>query len=258
MGVQAIQSVWQAHAPFLAPEITQVDQQEINARLASFFTPGPFYAYLMDTKARELREVGENFNRLVGVDPVSLKIDHFLERIHPEDQMHFARCEQVAGAILFGHLPPQELLQYKVSYCFRLRISDGSYKMILHQALGLTTDDHQRLGKVLGVHSDISHITRYNNHRLSLIHMGSGPSFLEIDLDRFDQEGLDSLGESPISQREREVLVLLAEGLITKQIAERLSISEGTVRKHREHLLQKAGANNAAHLVNLAFRQGWL
>ncbi|MEM7657507.1 MAG: LuxR C-terminal-related transcriptional regulator [Bacteroidota bacterium] len=260
MGVQAIQKVWQEHASFLAPEITQVDHREINSRLASFFTLGPFYAYLMDTKSRELREVGENFYRMVGVKPDNFQINSFLERIHPEDQLHFARCEEVAGKILFGIYSPEEWLDFKVSYCFRIRIEDGSYRMILHQALALTLDEKQRLGKVLGVHCDITHITRTNNHLLSLIHMDKGESILEIDLDRFQKEGLKSLSgrPQPISPREREVLVLVAEGLTTEQIGEKLSIAEGTVRKHREHLRKKAGAQNAAHLINLAFRKGWL
>jgi|GEM_PF-3294874 len=55
-----------------------------------------------------------------------------------------------------------------------------------------------------------------------------------------------------LTQRERDVLFLIAEGLASKSIARRLDISEQTVRKHRRRLLEKCGAPNAAALCMLA------
>ncbi len=55
-----------------------------------------------------------------------------------------------------------------------------------------------------------------------------------------------------ISQRENEVLVLLAEGLSSKQIASQLFISTQTVLTHRKHLLEKFNVRNTAQLINKA------
>ncbi|MFP3558083.1 helix-turn-helix transcriptional regulator [Paraburkholderia sp. SIMBA_049] len=55
-----------------------------------------------------------------------------------------------------------------------------------------------------------------------------------------------------LTQRERDVLSLIADGLACKSIAARLGISEQTVRKHRRRLLRKTGASNAAALCTTA------
>ncbi len=58
--------------------------------------------------------------------------------------------------------------------------------------------------------------------------------------------------------REREVLRLLAEGLSTKSVAARLSVSPYTVRNHVQHLMEKSGSHTRAELVSLGFRAGLL
>ena len=59
-----------------------------------------------------------------------------------------------------------------------------------------------------------------------------------------------------LSEREREVLQLVAEGRSSKEIAEVLSISAATVETHRAHLLQKLGLHNTVEVVRYAARRG--
>jgi DNA-binding NarL/FixJ family response regulator len=61
-----------------------------------------------------------------------------------------------------------------------------------------------------------------------------------------------------LSEREREVLRLVAEGLPTKQIARNLSISERTVKFHVTSIFHKLGADNRAQAVALAAQRGLL
>ena len=61
-----------------------------------------------------------------------------------------------------------------------------------------------------------------------------------------------------LSEREREVLRLVAEGLPTKQIALSLSISERTVKFHVNSIFHKLGADNRAQAVALAAQRGLL
>ncbi|MFV0451315.1 MAG: response regulator [Propioniciclava sp.] len=63
--------------------------------------------------------------------------------------------------------------------------------------------------------------------------------------------GLDELTE-----REREVLELIAEGLNNAELAERLFISKATARTHVSRILTKLGARDRAQLVVIAFRAG--
>ena len=59
-----------------------------------------------------------------------------------------------------------------------------------------------------------------------------------------------------LSQREREVLKLIAEGFKNKEIAEDLCISLKTVEKHRANLMKKLDLHNAAALTVYAVQKG--
>lgn len=59
-----------------------------------------------------------------------------------------------------------------------------------------------------------------------------------------------------LSHREREVLVLVAEGQTNKEIADSLHIAEKTVAAHRANVMQKLDLKNAADLVRYAIREG--
>ena len=59
-----------------------------------------------------------------------------------------------------------------------------------------------------------------------------------------------------LSEREREIFQLVAEGHSNKEIADLLSISPATVETHRAHILQKLDVHNTAELVLYAVRRG--
>jgi two-component system, NarL family, response regulator NreC len=59
-----------------------------------------------------------------------------------------------------------------------------------------------------------------------------------------------------LSEREREVFQLVAEGHSNKEIADLLSVSPATIETHRAHILQKLDVHNTAELVLYAVRRG--
>jgi DNA-binding NarL/FixJ family response regulator len=60
----------------------------------------------------------------------------------------------------------------------------------------------------------------------------------------------------PLSEREREVLLLLAQGLSNRDIAEKLVITEGTVKNHVSNVLAKLRAENRTQAADIARRRG--
>ncbi|GGL95326.1 response regulator transcription factor [Nakamurella endophytica] len=67
-----------------------------------------------------------------------------------------------------------------------------------------------------------------------------------------------TLGTSPFTERERDVLVAAADGGTVADIARRLHLSEGTVRNHLSSVIGKTEARTRAEAVRVATERGWL
>jgi two-component system response regulator DesR len=67
-----------------------------------------------------------------------------------------------------------------------------------------------------------------------------------------------SSGSSPLSEREREVLVAGQNGASIAEIARALFLSEGTVRNYLSSAIQKLEVNNRTEAARVALDQGWL
>lgn len=61
-----------------------------------------------------------------------------------------------------------------------------------------------------------------------------------------------------LTEREEEVLRLVAQGFINKEIAAKLNLSVKTVESHKSNFMQKLGLHSRAEVVRYALDQGWL
>jgi len=75
-----------------------------------------------------------------------------------------------------------------------------------------------------------------------------------VEVIRF-QGPLRELEQEP-TMREVEVLQLISDGLVNREIGQRLFLSEETVKSHVRHLLAKLRARSRAHAVAVGFRRG--
>lgn len=78
---------------------------------------------------------------------------------------------------------------------------------------------------------------------------------IQAYIERASESRLDDPFEQ-LTQREREVFQLAADGLSNPQIAERLSLSARTVEMHRGNLMKKLGLKSQTDLVKLAVKTG--
>ncbi|MBI1824310.1 MAG: response regulator transcription factor [Nitrospirae bacterium] len=61
-----------------------------------------------------------------------------------------------------------------------------------------------------------------------------------------------------LTKREKEVIQLIAEGLKSREIAEKLNLSAKTVDTHRAHIMDKLGLTNIAQLICYAIQKGFV
>ena len=96
---------------------------------------------------------------------------------------------------------------------------------------------------------------------ISLVMQGGAtldPSVAKYLLDQIQSRGPSGLSDFNLSARELEVLELISRGLLRKEIARVLSISENTVVTHIRHLYDKLNVSNAPAAIRKAYESGIL
>jgi DNA-binding NarL/FixJ family response regulator len=68
----------------------------------------------------------------------------------------------------------------------------------------------------------------------------------------------EHVGDEPLTTREIDVLRHVSEGNRNRDIAERLFISEETVKVHFKHIMEKLGASDRTHAMAIAARRGFI
>ena len=98
-------------------------------------------------------------------------------------------------------------------------------------------------------------LTRYREHsrRFQTVAARRNPV---ADLIEFPPRPTGPEPEHLPTAREIEVLQLVSEGLVNREIGDRLYLSEETVKSHVRHLLAKLQARSRAHAVAVGFRRG--
>lgn len=250
---EVLKEVYSAQQNYLALSSKDIKPVDFDYLISQIFSPGPFFYYILDSPTLTFDFCSVSMPQLLGRQFDEESLNTLLERIHPDDFDFLLKCENFVAVFLKQKVSPDKIIKYKISYCVRLKVTDGTYHLFLLQNIAMQTTEDGALLKVLGIHSDISHITQTNNYKLSLTGLDGEPSYLGLDVD----EGIEVKPTvNPFSNRELEVIKLLGEGLTAKNIADQLHVSEETVKSHKKNILQKANFKNSTALVAFCVRQG--
>lgn len=229
--------------------ILQTDLSIIE-KISQFFTANSFYYYIFNFETMKMEFASEGVKDILEIEPNQMSIEVMLSHYHPDDLTKMHDKEKVAADFLFNKIKPSQLLDYKVVYVNRIISASGQEKTILHQAQAIKVSDKGKVLKVLGVHTDISFLNTPIDHKVSFISF-KYPSFFSVS-----SNGELTSSAALFTKREIEIIQLLSEGATAKEISERFSISEHTVRTHRKNILAKADVKNTAHLVTHCIREG--
>ncbi len=200
-----------------------------------------------------------NFSDIFGYDVKAaneIGTDYFNERIHPEDMAQLTK-----NAILFlrGFFNDKEgLKQGKLINEYRIRDAAGKYVRVIEQHQPLEYDKKGNIWLSLSV-VDLSPDQRpLESVKSKYLNCRTGEHFSiqELAVKYVYNNGNDI--PVSLSRRELEVLKLVKDGLLSKEISEQLFISVHTVNTHRQKILEKLAVDNSMEAVNYAMNLGLL
>lgn len=145
-------------------------------------------------------------------------------------------------------LPIRERKDFKLLMEYRLKNTEDIYVRVIEQQMLLENDRNGNIWLAMGI-MDLS-----PDHDLDGPFQCRAINTRTGDLFHFPPEVLRT--SSDLSKREIEILKLIGQGLISKQIADKLYISVNTVNTHRQHIIEKLGVNNTAEALNYSIRFG--
>ena len=237
-------------------DLNYVDQKStepiLYKKLLGVFNVGDYYYYLLDLPDAVFEFVSPEMHQLLGYNITDFTIPFMINKIHPEDISWFLDFESTAVNFLKS-IPVKKILKYKIRYDYRLQKADGNYIRILQQVVTLLHSDVGEIIKVLGVHTDITHIKQEGKPVLSFIGFDGEPSYIDVKVKK-----VFSPSEELLTSREKELLSFLITGKSSSQISKVLFLSKSTVDTHRRNMLRKTNSKNTIELIANAIKLGYL
>jgi DNA-binding CsgD family transcriptional regulator len=177
-----------------------------------------------------------------------LEANYLETRIHPDDLMTFSIIQKKLME-LWDDLPADRRMSYKQVYELRVLNAENKYVRVISQHRILEMDGEQNPLLVLGTVDLSPNQTPYEALRFRIINNGNGQIIPFL---------INEYSNAKLTKRELQILKMIGEGMLSKEISDKLSISIYTVNGHRQNILQKLNVDNAVEAINSARKLGML
>src|SRR5579859_4256803 len=156
-------------------------------------------------------------------------------------------------AILDPQLILMDVRMEKMDGIEACREIKSRYPAVIILMITSYTDDDAVISSILAGASGylLKHLSRAELLR-SIRLVASGHSLIDTNTTKKVMERLTQMPGSELTDREREVLALVARGYTNKQIADTLYVSEKTARNHVSHILEKLGLSRRSEAAAFA------
>lgn len=170
--------------------------------------------------------------------------------IHPEDLPLLIQAAINYIELGFSIGDAGKLKDYKAIFDYRVIGRDGKYTRIIEQQIPLEIDKSGNVWLALSM-MDLS-----PENDVSLPFRGRLKNHRTGELFYFPPEEDTGRNVSSLTNREKEILGLIARGLISKEIADKLYISVNTVNTHRQRIIEKLNVSNTYEAIRYANERG--
>ena len=226
--------------------VSEEDYKEVMPRVEQISRlakiEGAIYAIYDFNKANYLLQ-SEEQKKIFGVNQNNPEIDleaHY-SRIHHDDRDFVLETDYMFHNF-FMTLSAQEKFNYKLVYDFRTKTEDGYYLRFMHQSVVFEQDKHGNLWLNLVISYPLPEIKKNEKPSRYLINIETKSFHLFNDNE-------NSSFNAVLTPREIEIVVLLARGFDSYNIADKLKISINTVNNHRQNILSKTQSDNTTQAV---------
>lgn len=227
--------LWEKHRPYVEI-LSQVNNSyvlvielDVGYRFISA-NHNTFYDYLSDFESKNLKEKKQILD----------------SSIHPDDQLFVTSLRRKGFEYIFN-LPFEERKDYKHVMECRVLGRNGEYVRSIFQCQIIEITESNDHVLILSI-SDISQDQNPDEPvRFRLINFKTNKV---IEFPTFEETNI------PLTKRELEILKLVNEGMISKEISDKLSISIHTVNRHRQNIMEKMNVDNLLEAINYSRKLG--
>lgn len=189
---------------------------------------------------------------LLGFRPQHFTIPNIFRLIHPEDAVRYT-LDEFRVARFIKQLPTDERSSYKFSKHLRIRQASGRYVLISQQMVVMNdVANNGNLQAFVDVSLAQEEVKDWKLRIAPIQYYcpkNRGPKITPQ---------FTSGTDNPLTDREMEILRMLATNMSTKEIAEKIIRSPHTVKNHRKNMLRKSETSTTLELILLAKRKSWL
>ncbi|MEE9438092.1 MAG: helix-turn-helix transcriptional regulator [Saprospiraceae bacterium] len=179
-----------------------------------------------------------NLQNLFGYNISDISTEYYNSRIYPDDLISLMQTG-ILVLRYFYKLPISEKQDYKLQNEYRILNDQNEYIRIIEQFQVLELDKKGNIWLAISTMDISPNQELYHGIRSQLINISTG----KIKVIKTQNNNL------VLSKRESEILSFVNDGLLSKEISTKLSISIHTVNTHRQNILKKLGANNSLEAI---------
>ncbi|HMR82677.1 MAG TPA: LuxR C-terminal-related transcriptional regulator [Niabella sp.] len=206
---------------------------------------------IFDLCKRQIVFYSANYGKLLGYAPADYEKagqQFFADKIHEDDKLQ-SSLNGVTVLKLFNSFSSDEKLNHKLVNEYRMLNAENKYVRLIEQHQVLELDKKGQIWLLVSF-VDISPDQEINDGLKSqLLNFRTGKV---IPIERSQKPQFE------LTKRELEILKLVKEGYLSKEISDKLAISVHTVNTHRQRFLEKLGANNSFEAIMFASKFGLL
>lgn len=168
--------------------------------------------------------------------------EEIYRHIHPDDLFERHQLELRFFHFLKG-LPTKERLKYSTSCLLRASNDQNEWQQVRHRTLYLRSTPNNSLWLALCL---------YNPTEKQAAPLGINGAIINNETGRVIAVEQYQSCSKLLTKREKEVMLCVSQGLLSKEISERMCISLNTVNRHRQNILEKLNVKNSTEAVKVA------